>query len=83
MAHSWGAPTLDVPKEEKFRALFVERSLPGCLVVNARGERFVNESCPYPEFQQAMFADHAAPAPPCRRGSCSTPTSAASTRSAR
>jgi len=28
-------------------------------VVNARGERFLNESCPYPEFQQAMFADHA------------------------
>jgi 3-oxosteroid 1-dehydrogenase len=59
MAHSWGAPTLFVPKEEKFRALFIERSLPGCLVVNARGERFVNESCPYPEFQQAMYADHA------------------------
>ena len=59
MAHSWGAPTLFVPKEEKYRALFVERSLPGCLVVNARGERFVNESCPYPEFQQAMYADHA------------------------
>ena len=59
MAHSWGAPTLAVPKEEKFRALFIERSLPGCLVVNTRGERFVNESCPYPEFQQAMYADHA------------------------
>jgi 3-oxosteroid 1-dehydrogenase len=59
MEHSWGAPTLFVPKEEKYRALFIERSLPGCLVVNARGERFVNESCPYPEFQQAMYADHA------------------------
>ena len=60
MAHTWGAPTLEVPKEEKFRALFVERSLPGCMVVNARGERFLNESGPYPEFQQAMFANHAA-----------------------
>ena len=59
MAHTWGAPTLFVPKEEKFRALFVERSLPGCMVVNARGERFLNESGPYPEFQQAMFANHA------------------------
>ena len=58
MAHSWGAPTLFVPKEEKYRTLFIERSLPGCLVVNARGERFVNESCPYPEFQQAMYAEH-------------------------
>ena len=60
MAHTWGVPTLEVPKEEKFRPLFVERSLPGCMVVNARGERFLNESGPYPEFQQAMFANHAA-----------------------
>lgn len=59
MEHTWGAPTLHVPKEEKFRALFVERSLPGCMVVNERGERFLNESGPYPEFQQAMFANHA------------------------
>ena len=59
MAHTWGVPTLMVPKEEKFRPMFVERSLPGCMVVNARGERFLNESGPYPEFQQAMFANHA------------------------
>lgn len=56
---TWGVPTIDVPGEEKYRGIFVERSLPGCMVVNARGERFVNESGPYPEFQQAMFADHA------------------------
>lgn len=59
MEHSWGAPTIMVPKEEKYRAMFVERSLPGCMVVNARGERFLNESGPYPEFQQAMYANHA------------------------
>ena len=58
MGHTWGVPTMDVPKEEKFRPLFVERSLPGCMVVNTRGERFLNESGPYPEFQQAMFANH-------------------------
>jgi 3-oxosteroid 1-dehydrogenase len=59
MEHTWGAPTVMVPKEEKFRAMFVERSLPGCMVVNARGERFLNESGPYLEFQQAMMANHA------------------------
>ena len=59
MGHTWGVPTLNVPGEEKFRGVFVERSMPGCMVVNARGERFVDESCPYPEFQQAIFADHA------------------------
>ena len=58
MAHTWGAPTIFVPKEEKHRAMFVERSMPGCMVVNARGERFLNESGPYPEFQQAMYANH-------------------------
>jgi 3-oxosteroid 1-dehydrogenase len=58
MAHSWGVPTIAVPKEEKYRAMFVERSLPGCMVVNAAGVRFLNESGPYPEFQQAMFANH-------------------------
>ncbi|RFO96123.1 3-oxosteroid 1-dehydrogenase [Rhodoferax lacus] len=58
MAHSWGVPTLFVPKEDKHRAMFVERSLPGCMVVNAQGARFLNESGPYPEFQQAMFANH-------------------------
>ncbi|WP_213308456.1 FAD-binding protein [Paraburkholderia sacchari] len=59
MAHTWGVPTMQVPKEDRFRGIFVERSLPGCMVVNARGQRFVNESCPYPEFQQAIYADHA------------------------
>jgi 3-oxosteroid 1-dehydrogenase len=59
MTHTWGVPTLKVENEEKFRGVFVERSMPGCLVVNENGVRFVNESCPYPEFQQAMFANHA------------------------
>ncbi|AQV98290.1 3-oxosteroid 1-dehydrogenase [Cupriavidus necator] len=59
MGHTWGVPTMAVPKEDRFRGIFVERSLPGCMVVNARGERFVNESCPYPEFQQAIYAEHA------------------------
>jgi 3-oxosteroid 1-dehydrogenase len=59
MAHSWGVPTLAVPGEAVFRGVFVERSMPGCMVVNAQGERFVDESCPYPEFQQAMLAEHA------------------------
>ncbi|MPS93618.1 FAD-dependent oxidoreductase [Comamonas sp.] len=59
MDWSWGVPTMDVPKEPAFRGIFVERSLPGCMVVNNRGQRFLNESGPYPEFQQAMLAEHA------------------------
>ena len=59
MDWSWGVPTMDVPKEPAYRGIFVERSLPGCMVVNNKGLRFLNESGPYPEFQQAMLADHA------------------------
>lgn len=59
MEHTWGVPSMDVPGEPAFRGIFVERSLPGCMVVNQKGMRFVNESCPYPEFQQAMLAEHA------------------------
>ena len=59
MDWSWGVPTMDVPKEPAFRGIFVERSLPGCMVVNSWGQRFLNESGPYPEFQQAMLAEHA------------------------
>ncbi|MGE8318659.1 MAG: FAD-dependent oxidoreductase [Comamonas sp.] len=59
MDWSWGVPTMDVPGEPSFRGVFVERSLPGCMVVNARGQRFLNESGPYPEFQQAMLAEEA------------------------
>jgi len=60
MAHSWGSPTVQVPSESVYRSVFVERSMPGCMVVNSQGKRFVNESCPYPEFQQAMLANQAA-----------------------
>ena len=59
MDWSWGVPTMDVPKEAAFRGIFVERSLPGCMVVNNKGQRFLDESGPYPEFQQAMLAEHA------------------------
>ncbi|WP_168791382.1 FAD-dependent oxidoreductase [Paraburkholderia aromaticivorans] len=59
MEHVWGAPTVHVDHEEKQRALFVERNLPGCVVVNGLGKRFVNEAAPYSEFVPAMYRDHA------------------------
>jgi len=59
MEHVWGAPTIHVDHEEKQRALFVERNLPGCVVVNGLGKRFVSEAAPYSEFVPAMYRDHA------------------------
>ncbi|MEJ6655049.1 MAG: FAD-dependent oxidoreductase [Pseudomonas sp.] len=55
MNHAWFCPTLGVPGEEKQRGIFAERSMPGCMAVNAKGERFVNESAPYLDFVYAMY----------------------------
>lgn len=55
MNHAWFCPTLGVPGEEKQRGIFAERSMPGCIAVNAKGERFVNESAPYLDFVYAMY----------------------------
>lgn len=59
MAHAWGGPTVEIPGWDRYVPILVERSMPGCMVVNAQGQRFLNESGPYPEFQQAMYAEHA------------------------
>jgi 3-oxosteroid 1-dehydrogenase len=55
---TWGTPTTPVPGAIA-SASFVDRSLPGCVVVNGRGQRFANEAAPYTEFVYAMQADHA------------------------
>lgn len=54
----WGAPTVTVPGSSVATALFVERSLPGCVMVNKQGRRFVNEAAPYTEIVHAIYADH-------------------------
>jgi len=59
MGLTWGAPTVNVPGAASSTAVFVERSLPGCVVVNGRGLRFGNEAAPYTEFVYAVQADQA------------------------
>ena len=60
MDMAWWAPTVFVPGREKRRALFVERALPGCVIVNRRGRRFVDEAAPYSDIVSAMYADNQA-----------------------
>ncbi|HBO3620493.1 FAD-dependent oxidoreductase [Pseudomonas aeruginosa] len=62
MEHSWWAPTTRVEGEEKQRALFVERTLPGCVLVDSAGQRFVNEAAPYSDIVYAMYAHDSAEA---------------------
>lgn len=55
----WGAPTVYKPGAAEQVPLFVERGMPGCVAVNRRGLRFVNEAAAYPDFLKAMYADDA------------------------
>jgi len=55
----WGSPTVRKPGAAQQITLFVERGMPGCVAVNKKGRRFVNEAVAYPDFRNAMYADDA------------------------
>ena len=59
MDWAWWVPSVHVPGDAAQTGLFAERNLPGCLVVNGKGERFVNEASPYLEFGAAMYTNNA------------------------
>jgi 3-oxosteroid 1-dehydrogenase len=55
MDDAWWGPTIPLTGGPWFA--LAERSRPGCLLVNARGKRFVNESAPYVEAVHAMYGE--------------------------
>lgn len=55
MDEAWWGPTIQLEGEDRARMLFTERSMPGCIMVNSAGERFVNESVAYTTAVQAMY----------------------------
>jgi 3-oxosteroid 1-dehydrogenase len=55
MDEAWWGPTIAMDSEDRARMLFTERSMPGCIMVNAAGKRFVNESVAYTTAVQAMY----------------------------
>lgn len=59
MDRVWGSPTVRRPGAPQQITLFVERGMPGCVAVNRKGLRFVNEAATYPDFLEAMYADDA------------------------
>ena len=67
MDEGWWGPVTVVPGEENARMLVIEKSLPGSLMVNKRGERFVNEAAPYIDVVNAQYANdsEATPCVPC------------------
>jgi 3-oxosteroid 1-dehydrogenase len=56
MDDAWWGPAIPLPSGPYF--CLAERSLPGCLLVNGAGRRFVNESAPYVDAVHAMYAGH-------------------------
>jgi 3-oxosteroid 1-dehydrogenase len=52
---AWWGPSIKIPTEDRARALFTERSMPGAILVNRAGQRFVNESVAYTTAVQAMY----------------------------
>jgi len=62
MDEAWWGPSINVAGEDRARALFTERSMPGCIMVNAKGERFFNESVAYTTAVQAMYQQGNLPA---------------------
>jgi 3-oxosteroid 1-dehydrogenase len=65
MDDAWWGPSIPLPSGPYF--CLAERSLPGCLLVNQAGQRFVNEAAPYVDTVHAMYEGHSAATPhiPC------------------
>jgi 3-oxosteroid 1-dehydrogenase len=61
MDDAWWGPSIPLPGGPYF--CLAERSLPGCLLVNGAGQRFVNESAPYVDAVHAMYDGHCAANP--------------------
>jgi len=47
MGSAWWAPAYKLSDEDRARPLFVERALPGCIMVDQGGKRFCNEAASY------------------------------------
>ena len=47
MDAAWWAPAFRLADEDRARPMFVERALPGCLIVNGLGRRYMNEAASY------------------------------------
>ncbi|WP_340586958.1 FAD-dependent oxidoreductase [Erythrobacter alti] len=51
---AWAAPVFYVPGEDRGRLCTIERALPGCILVNQSGERYLNEAASYHIVGQQM-----------------------------
>lgn len=54
MQSTWAAPVFYIPGEDRGRLCTIERALPGCMMVNQKGERYLNEAASYHVTGQLM-----------------------------
>ncbi len=59
MDDAWWMPTSVAPGAEMPIMSIVDRSLPGCIIVNRQGRRFTNEAAPYIDVVKNQYASHA------------------------
>jgi 3-oxosteroid 1-dehydrogenase len=64
MGKAWWCMTIKVPGEERPRLMIIEKALPGCCLVNAKGQRFLNESQNYQTLVDRLYQAHT-DASPC------------------
>ena len=67
MDEAWWGPTAVVPGEAQARMLVIEKSLPGSIIVNKQGKRFVKETAAYIDVVNEMYdkKSSAEPSVPC------------------
>ncbi len=58
MDDAWWGPTVVVPGEDFGRMMIVEKSLPGCVFVDQKGNRFTDEAAPYIDVVHDMYKRH-------------------------
>jgi 3-oxosteroid 1-dehydrogenase len=66
MDQAWWMPVMHAPAGGRVSYVQYERSLPGSIIVDSTGQRFVNEAVPYMEIgQRILRRDADVPAVPC------------------
>ncbi len=60
---SWWCPTVRLPDEDFTRLVVYEKNVCGGIIVNARGERFMNEAGPYNDVVKSIYAAHSEDTP--------------------
>lgn len=60
---AWWAPVMRGPDEDAPRVMVIEKGLPGGMIVNGLGERYMNEAAPYNDVVKSMYAANRPDAP--------------------